>query len=869
MASRIAKTSGDFTAAATWALVNATSMLDSEAGSQTVTTSYDGSRTAAFAGSFTCEGIAVKLRTRDGTTGTITVHLALNSDHSEVAGTAVSKNVADLPTAGSSTNEGGWIFFKFSSPVELAAVNHEVEVRTSSGSQVTLWRDGTAGNVSRMLATSTEAAPAATDIMHVMDYGGAVVVTMENTATTDFGSGTDASAALTISTGGTLNFAYAASTAYYLKLSGNLIIYNGGVFTMGTAAHPIPITGSAIINFDPAATGGMGWIVRNGGSFTSYGVPRTAGKLVTSCKLNTDEATNSTSLGVDTDTGWLDNDAIAIASTTATVGQCKAGALNGDAGADTLTVDGFGGAGGGLQYDYKGTAPVQAEIINLTRNVKIRGNSSSRFCYGLGAPTANVTAFWTEFYNAGVASGTSVFSSTATTGKVDIEYCSFYTTGTATNVANGVKVSGATMDMTFYKNVFWSIGGSQALSVQTTGYPTTAFKCNDNVFIYGQAYTNTLGISFYSQIGSSSPKIECKNNTVVGYSGDGIILYAYSSITGGIPTTATPFDFSGNTVHSCGTSASAYAIKMYIEGSFCLSETGAQIDSLTSYFNAGYGFGTFGDVKSTCYITNPKFFGNAVANIYINNQVYGDLVFRDGIIAAYTDYASAKGLVLTNSVSYIRGLYLDNCKFGVAEDDYTTHTTADMDVTASTSGVSFWQIHLNNCALESGTDITGNDFDHMKCGMFIKATRYGQVDGVHKTWYGTGTVESDTTVYNTAAPSEKVTPTSETLKVNSGSKKVAVDDTGTISISVYVRKSEASSGDAADYNGNEPRLILKRNSAAGIMADVVCDTMTAGLGDWEELTYTTAAVTDNSVLEFYIDCDGSEGFINVDDWSAS
>lgn len=42
-----------------------------------------------------------------------------------------------------------------------------------------------------------------------------------------------------------------------------------------------------------------------------------------------------------------------------------------------------------------------------------------------------------------------------------------------------------------------------------------------------------------------------------------------------------------------------------------------------------------------------------------------------------------------------------------------------------------------------------------------------------------------------------------------------------------------------------------------------------GNGTWETLTYTAPPVLDDSVLEFYVDCDGTTGWINVDDWSTT
>ena len=44
----------------------------------------------------------------------------------------------------------------------------------------------------------------------------------------------------------------------------------------------------------------------------------------------------------------------------------------------------------------------------------------------------------------------------------------------------------------------------------------------------------------------------------------------------------------------------------------------------------------------------------------------------------------------------------------------------------------------------------------------------------------------------------------------------------------------------------------------------------AGLaGDEQQLTGAAAAVTDDGVLEFYVDCDGAAGAVFTDDWTAS
>jgi hypothetical protein len=109
-----------------------------------------------------------------------------------------------------------------------------------------------------------------------------------------------------------------------------------------------------------------------------------------------------------------------------------------------------------------------------------------------------------------------------------------------------------------------------------------------------------------------------------------------------------------------------------------------------------------------------------------------------------------------------------------------------------------------------------------------------------------------------------------TYKLESGSFKVNVADSQTCTPSVYVRESVV--GDGYDYSGNRIRLILKQNDALGITADTVIDTATvASEGAFELLTGTTAAATDDGVMEFVVDCDygTANSWINVDDFSAT
>ena len=473
MAVRKSIATGNFLTAGTWGLVDATSYLNSETGSEVLTTAYSGTRSAAFTpGAIEISGIALKLSVRTGTTGTISTQLELDVGDVAVSGTEVTIDCADLPAAVTADANGGWIFFKFASPVLLlGATAYQVAATTSSVSQVSLFRDGTADNICRALVTTTTGAPAAGDDLIVAgEYTAAgasatYTITMDETVATDYGSATTSAVtpALALCAKGILRWGVAATTNYVLRLSGYAVVYAGGELDIGTVGAEMPRNSSGFLEFDCAADGDFGLITRNLATTVIQGLSRTVGKLLDRCKLNTDEAANSTSLGVDTDTGWLDNDRIAVASTTRTRTDCESGTMSGDAGAATLTVDGFAGAGGGLLVAHSGTSPTQAEVILLTRNVGIRAVTSTLVTFWNIKPTATVDCDWAEFYYMGEnAVGKRGVEIETTTGSCVFTRCAFhdfedhgvYLIG---NLANNV---------TLQSNVLWNMH-SAALTVST------------------------------------------------------------------------------------------------------------------------------------------------------------------------------------------------------------------------------------------------------------------------------------------------------------------------------------------------------------------------------------------------------------------
>jgi hypothetical protein len=145
--------------------------------------------------------------------------------------------------------------------------------------------------------------------------------------------------------------------------------------------------------------------------------------------------------------------------------------------------------------------------------------------------------------------------------------------------------------------------------------------------------------------------------------------------------------------------------------------------------------------------------------------------------------------------------------------------------------------------------------------------KHNGVTGSHVSWGGCFTLSTDSTIYNTSSPSLRISPTNGNNKSNTQLVRIPVNAGNTCTISVAVRKS--ATGDGSAYNGTPPRLMYRQNHSAGNTSETVGATVSVGPGIWQTLAYTTPAVNEDCVLEFYVDCDGTIGWVNVDDWSTS
>jgi hypothetical protein len=833
MAMLISRATGNFTSSSTWGVADSAtgSQLTNPTAMTATTASYVYSSTFTGTNTKVCDGVVLFVR-RVNTLGTFTV--ALSDDNGVTATRSVTVDAADLPASES------WVFFKFASTLTLdGGTDYRVGVVSSSAGSVNVCRDATAGNWGRLISTTDTAAPAAGDTMLVVgEWTGsgastAYAVTMDNTATTDFGtsatSGTPAQtnpgtfSGIQIGQNGTLSWGTAATTNYYLKLSGNLVVWSGGTYNMGTVATPCPRDSTMYLQLDCAVNGDFGLVVMNLGVCNIQGQSRTSGKNITFCRLTANAAANATSLTVDTDTGWLDNDQIAVTSTTRTITQSEAGFLNGAAGASTLTVDGFAGTAGGVQFAHDGTAPFQAEVMLLTRNVRISGASASLNAYVLlnFVPTCDFD--WAEFFWIGTGTaprrGIEYGNSGPTSGDVNIQYCSIRNSGRCFFILGGG--GGACV---FSNNTCWN-------STHGVNFAAASglFTCNNNVV----------------SLVTTDPCITAARN---GTFENNIVSSSASSgfLFSGAGGQGAPTSFIGNEVHSC------------TGGGFNMGfsrNSSVSCDDLYAWRCGSSGItapAAFADLTVTNSTITGCVFGLAFGNPSNGAQV----VMNNVGMSTEASYA------MTNGITYATTAGSESSGLSVSLTNCTINSsTADISVGQGRNCF----IALQNCLLSGPSEVANQS--SLLTTSNIKSSKHDQTEGAFRSWFGTGRIDRDTTIFNNAAPSERLTPISSTLKFQSAPRLVAVDDGTTVTVNVYVRKSVV--GDGAAYNGGEPRLIVKANPACGIATDTVLDTMTASAGSWEQLTGTTATVDADGALEFVVDCNGTTGWINVDDWSVS
>lgn len=856
MATLLSTSDGNFTSSSTWSLVDPSSFLDSVVTGTVVTVSPANS-SIFTPGAITVSGIALQVYTKTlSPSGTFTVQLWNSSAGSAVSGTTVVVNVTDFATinVGLGQRGIGWMYFKFDSPVTLlAATNYAVRTNTSVSNQITLYAS-TGTNWSRAIVTTTVGTPAASDTLiicgsYTNSSSSTVTVTMNSTSSaTSYGT-------IYISEKGTLTYGTTGSTNYILRLSGNMFVTRNGSLIIGTSSTPIPETSTARLEFNVASNAQYGLYI-SGGNFTTYGSVKTTGVT-----LGADASAGATSITLSSlPTGWKNGNTLLIPSTTTTAAQAEIKNLSADVTTTTASIAALTNAHGG-----NSTTLVQADVLNLTRNVVITVGATTtlvtfvQICGYLTTVDCKYTSFLQCGSSVAGTSGLGLFNVTGGTMgiSVDIQYCSLYQT---TQVASSLGFYiGTTLNSTvsstytFSNNVCYNFGSSPIIVQVLDGVTNPIWE--SNYFVR----SGTSGI--YDWRGSNS------NNVFTSSTTTGITLYVFINANGvGFPSSDSSIFSNWKLYGNAG-----YGISIATNTANAISTSSVvSINGWRIWRNAagGLAFSTL-DLyhPDTRVVFNSVYiFGHPNYGIYFNGTLGGRWSFESCYFWSGTTQTTPYCIGSASSATglYVDALYLNNCTFG---RDYLGNTSNFTTAILNLSLLRGSNIIIYNPTFSgtvAGRSTAGRGFNYSPS---VQVFKENGVTGSNSLYANYGTVSTDSSIYKTLSPSFRLAPFASGYKCPSSTVRVPVGSGESCTITTWVRRSVA--GDGSAYNGNQPRLVYRYNPLAGNNTVTIGATGASAGGMWEQLTYTTPSALHDCVMEFYIDCDGTAGWINIDDWDTN
>lgn len=864
MANIIASATGNFTVAGTWGAVDAASELNSSNSANYLDTTNRDSATFIPA-AVAIDAVALRCYERAATPtggGTFTVTLRNSTTSTDIQ--SVTVNYTDMHVSGA-----GWMLFKFGATHTPNGTDSYVIrcVASTAGSNVAFWVGSGSFNWSRKLRTTTTQAPSVNDhIMVCNEYTAAatfntITVTMNNTAVTSWGPAVSGGFpdGIVVSGGGTLTWGTSGSTDYSFKYKGIFWIAGGGNVTVGTSGTPIPSTSTSDLWMDCASHGDTGILVE-GGTFTHQGPTKANITLLTA-----DAAAAATSFTCVSTTLWEVGDLICLAGTNkATADFNEERVLNTIPTATTFTIT------AGLTTARTFAAQYPAEVINKTQRCKIRGTSLSLCGWIRVIRTGVVLCRYAEmrFLGTGTTNKRGIDCQQATGGSVTVENCSmwewhqdsivFYTSGTSLGVNTGGNYNGIVIQSGSYfisgyttqaSSPLWSFDGNYTLGGSSAGWQLQFTSTNPSVFrnnrIAGNTSNTQPGIRF-----------EFRNEGLLDFGGSAVAA-----------------NWSGNVLHNCGIAGIHIT---YVSG-LSFNADWPRIANLylkdwLVYYNGRVadtsGIEVRGIVLIDPVFENLQTWGNGAGTaaggfrvLAVPYTIVSDAVFINPSSGGSPISVAFDQTAFLN----IQGGYftarLEGGNLGVVATGRVAHSTSDLYLTLASGTV---QIVCRNTKLSSTTPVSSISAANSD-STSVRVNRFGQTNGDHRSWFKRGTIKTDTVIFDTASPSERLTPNSASFKLVSSPRQHAVASGATKTVNARVRKSAV--GDGTAYTGAQPRLMVRMNTEAGITSDTVLDTMTVAVGNWETLTGTTATVATDVVLEFFVDCDGTAGWVNVDDWS--
>lgn len=830
MARLMCTANGNNTDAATWAVIDSTSYNESESSQLSSGTSYSTTYTQFTPGAITIDGIAIRIASRASTTGTLSVDLYNHTAGATVATSEVTVNMTDVVDGGTTAIDGGWMFFKFGAPILLIAANaYSVRFKTSSANTLIVYGSSSTAP-SKFVRTTTTQAPTTGDDRFIMGEWTAAGTTTTRTVTlndtgaaVDYGSASTSQVtpALSISNGGIVLAGTTAATTYVQKISGNVVVYNGGILRLATSGSRMPTDSSFTWTFDCGANVDFGIDVRRKGEFTAYGEEKTRWTLLTN-----DEAAASTSIQVVSTSGWKNNDTLVFAGTgtTTTHGETKTVSTVDSGVQVTLSA--------GLTNAHTGTGDVIGEVGNLTSNVKIVGASQllcTFICFkesSLGVlDNIEVQYFGSSTIN---KRGIECQHINTSTNSCTINNCAFreYFNVSSATVGN-VQSAG---NLYYITNcVMYNTGNTSPTGINVVGGSagTPTFDISNNLITGGvNAFSTGFNMSLITGVGGT-----CTNNRIAGCTTGLNMAPSFIQDTTSI--------ISGFKVHSCSTG---------------ITTSTAQTKTITSCDIVCCNTGLTTISGNLTFVT-CNFYGNAVSGINATlGSTVGYLVCNSCVFRGRTSFNQPSGVAPFNTHNSPNMIF-NSCTFGVT----TAHSVSD--VLSTSVQRSNWV--FNSCTFASALEFTTLLYTYLDEYGSVQVQRKDDTDGNHVVYVKQAIVTPNNSTFRTAAPSISLAPKSATIPCSTKlcSFKAYVNNGQTCTPTVYVYED-------GSYNGNRAKLYVKSNYNLGITSDTLLDTATAASDlAWEGLTGTTAAVTDDGVLEFYIVADGTAGNLFIDDYS--
>lgn len=374
--------------------------------------------------------------------------------------TSVTVPVASIPSSFS------WLYFPFPSAITGTGTNgYTIQMYNATPSNVIIYYNGPflAKDVYRLLVTTTTTSSPGS--VSPLFYGGNI--STPTTLTLDDTTGATAYNGLSICYNGKAAVATGTNKTYNHQFAGNIIVYGGGELDVGTTVTPFPMSSKSTIQFQCTTPAQYGLYVYDGATWSTQPAALKYPYLM----MAADGAVGATTMlltGVST-CNWSVGDIVAVAPTgtvNTQYGTTTLLTLSGTTGIASFTpaLVYFHSGTSPTQAEvidttrnivFKGASAANGAYITL-QNASTCPVYGSEFTWLRPSATSNVTCVY-------IGTG---FSNNSVSG-VDVEYCSFHDNDTVSGYILGYIFVGFT-NVNFSNNVFYG-GATNIVAIGGVG----------------------------------------------------------------------------------------------------------------------------------------------------------------------------------------------------------------------------------------------------------------------------------------------------------------------------------------------------------------------------------------------------------------